>query len=335
LAGFSRKEGPYDPTHSIPITRQLEVITQNANQTLHQPTPKSELSAIKTDIGLQAVWVLICMFFIVSIFLLDASMGLSSVYRGPALSTGLMLCTVVIFWLQSRYPVAARILTLLTLTVLPLILLSIFQYTGSVIFILISVAAAPIFFSVWKGAAYTFFQTLLLLFAFPKLIIFPTNLFFFTLLGMWVIYGLVSVVVIPLIQISEQFLKNYRETRDLLEQARQTQLELSQLVQERTEANIQLSRLNQLATNLRVIAEEERRTKEEFVANVSHELRTPLNMIIGFSQVLLQTAHSSPPKLPTALLSDLGIILRNSQQLSDLINDVIDLSERCDRLERN
>lgn len=62
------------------------------------------------------------------------------------------------------------------------------------------------------------------------------------------------------------------------------------------------------------------------MANVSHELRTPLNMVIGFAETILQAPHIYG-KIPPALLADLTIILRNSQHLADLIDDVLDLSQ--------
>ncbi|MEJ5199908.1 MAG: ATP-binding protein, partial [Anaerolineae bacterium] len=75
------------------------------------------------------------------------------------------------------------------------------------------------------------------------------------------------------------------------------------------------------------IAEDARRVKEEFVANVSHELRTPLNMIIGFSEMITQSPQTYGQALPPALLADLKVILRNSQHLSRLIDDVLDMSQ--------
>jgi CheY-like chemotaxis protein/nitrogen-specific signal transduction histidine kinase len=93
-------------------------------------------------------------------------------------------------------------------------------------------------------------------------------------------------------------------------------------------ANVQLTRLNQLAHGLRETAETARRAKEEFVANVSHELRTPLNMIIGFSRMIVQNPHVYGKRaIPPALLADLTVILRNSQHLASLIDDVLDLSQ--------
>ncbi len=60
----------------------------------------------------------------------------------------------------------------------------------------------------------------------------------------------------------------------------------------------------------------------DFVANVSHELRTPLTSIKGYAETLLQDleqGHAPDPQF-------LKIILKNSDRLLALINDLLDLS---------
>lgn len=112
----------------------------------------------------------------------------------------------------------------------------------------------------------------------------------------------------------------------LIEADRDYRLERSQLLEDLLRANEQLSRSNQLVNHLRRQADEARLAKEEFVANVSHELRTPLNMITGFSETMLQ-APGIYGEIPTTMLADLTVIHRNAQHLSDLINDVLALSQ--------
>ena len=60
----------------------------------------------------------------------------------------------------------------------------------------------------------------------------------------------------------------------------------------------------------------------EFVANVSHELRTPLTSIKGYTETLLEDLESGRPADPEFL----KIILKNSNRLLALINDLLDLS---------
>jgi signal transduction histidine kinase len=65
------------------------------------------------------------------------------------------------------------------------------------------------------------------------------------------------------------------------------------------------------------------RLKSEFVANVSHELRTPLNAVIGFAEIL--TNQYFGDLNPRQLDYSRGI-LQSSQQLLELINDILDLA---------
>jgi signal transduction histidine kinase/CheY-like chemotaxis protein len=121
----------------------------------------------------------------------------------------------------------------------------------------------------------------------------------------------------------------FRESRVALEQVeefRRQRMELIQTQDDLLQANRELARLSDRLKALMQIAEDARRVKEEFVANVSHELRTPLNMIIGFSELIAKAPHVYGG-LPPALLADIAAIQRNSQHLSDLVNDVLDLSQ--------
>lgn len=63
--------------------------------------------------------------------------------------------------------------------------------------------------------------------------------------------------------------------------------------------------------------------RKDFVANVSHELRTPVTSIKGFSETLIDGAHTDQ----ATLLSFLEIIHTESNRLEMLINDLLDLSK--------
>ncbi len=64
------------------------------------------------------------------------------------------------------------------------------------------------------------------------------------------------------------------------------------------------------------------RLKDEFVSMVSHELRTPLTSIRAFGEILL-----SRPDLPETQRAEfLRIVVRETERLSRLINEVLDLS---------
>ena len=70
-------------------------------------------------------------------------------------------------------------------------------------------------------------------------------------------------------------------------------------------------------------AEEANKMKSAFLANMSHEIRTPLNAIVGFSE-LIATRNNTLSDEERAQFRD--IINQNSNQLLNLINDVLDLS---------
>ncbi len=63
--------------------------------------------------------------------------------------------------------------------------------------------------------------------------------------------------------------------------------------------------------------------RRDFVSSVSHELRTPLTVISGYTETLLEGAMDDP-KHATRFLN---IILQASEQLTALVNDVLDLSK--------
>ena len=64
------------------------------------------------------------------------------------------------------------------------------------------------------------------------------------------------------------------------------------------------------------------RVRTEFVANVSHELRTPLTAIQGYLETLLSGALEEPENARRFL----EIVLRHSERLGRLLNDLADLS---------
>jgi len=63
------------------------------------------------------------------------------------------------------------------------------------------------------------------------------------------------------------------------------------------------------------------RLKTAFLANMSHEIRTPMNSIVGFSELALD--GDNPPKTKDYLVK----ILKNSEWLLQIINDILDISK--------
>lgn len=147
------------------------------------------------------------------------------------------------------------------------------------------------------------------------------------LLSCWAIYGILSAAYKPIGDVVEWAEEVYAAANETLEQLRDKRAEYEQTVAELKGANAQLNSLNKLTQNLRQIAETERSAKAQFVANVSHELRTPLNMIMGYTEMITQSPRMYNAPLPGALLADLAVVQRNAEQLSRLVNDVLDMSQ--------
>jgi signal transduction histidine kinase len=66
------------------------------------------------------------------------------------------------------------------------------------------------------------------------------------------------------------------------------------------------------------------RLKSEFVATVSHELRTPMTSIKGYVEILLMGAAG---KLNTQQHNFLKVVKANTERLSILVNDLLDISQ--------
>jgi len=65
------------------------------------------------------------------------------------------------------------------------------------------------------------------------------------------------------------------------------------------------------------------RLKDDFISTVTHELRTPLTSIRAFSEIL----HDNPNLDPVERQRFLGLVIRESERLTRLINQVLDLAK--------
>ena len=91
--------------------------------------------------------------------------------------------------------------------------------------------------------------------------------------------------------------------------------------------NDQLATVRERAAALEIAktaAETANNAKSMFLANMSHELRTPLNVIVGYTEMLIESAEDTT--MPEAV-ADLHKILGAAKHLLALINDVLDLSK--------
>ena len=146
------------------------------------------------------------------------------------------------------------------------------------------------------------------------------------------LYGPLILVTILDVYISRTFfisrVNNFVLTKDLTESRNKLDIAVKVRTSELVEAN------RQLRNEIQVRKDYENRLKEEsekvveadrlktaFLANMSHEIRTPLNGIIGFASLMYNLNPSAEKRKRYAEL-----IQMNSQQLLQIVDDIMDLS---------
>lgn len=108
--------------------------------------------------------------------------------------------------------------------------------------------------------------------------------------------------------------------------AREGRAELQRILKALDDATYRLERANYSLALARDQAEEARRLKQQFAQTISHELRTPLNLIVGFSELMIQTPEYYGVQFTPSFARDLTIVYRNACHLQKLVNDVLDLA---------
>jgi signal transduction histidine kinase len=92
--------------------------------------------------------------------------------------------------------------------------------------------------------------------------------------------------------------------------------------------DLKLTELSEMNTTLHDAA----KLKGDFLANISHELRTPLNSIIGFAELLMETARADaalpdPPISVVKRLRYLENIHSAAKTLLEMINELLDMAK--------
>ncbi len=146
------------------------------------------------------------------------------------------------------------------------------------------------------------------------------------LVGIWSIWGAMLAMSYVIRQEATWFAHYFTQAHQHLEEARTHRADLMQALEDLAHANRQLALMNHRVIALQRIAEEAQKAKTSFVARVSHEFRTPLNMIIGLTDLIVERPEIYDAILSPRMREALRIVHRNSQHLSDMVNDVLDLS---------
>ncbi|HVO62878.1 MAG TPA: ATP-binding protein [Terriglobales bacterium] len=122
----------------------------------------------------------------------------------------------------------------------------------------------------------------------------------------------------------EELQQQNKELMRALDELKERQAELAQLNRELDETNRGVvalyAELNDKADFLQRASE----LKSHFLSNMSHEFRTPLNSIMALSQILLDRLDGD---LSTEQEKQVRFIRSSAQDLSDLVNDLLDLAK--------
>jgi signal transduction histidine kinase/CheY-like chemotaxis protein len=239
----------------------------------------------------------------------------------------LILLSFAVWGLHSHYHLAASLTLIIGCILVDFFIATFGGITPAIILLVLPIGFAELFISLAGGIITATACTLLLLFTPSNILAFDPILRITTIFQMWGVIGIIGLVIRTWQSMIQWYRTNYERGYQFVEQTQDTQSQLAQTLKDLAEVNIQLQRLNVLKDSLRKEAEEARRIKEQFVANVSHELRTPLNMITGFAEMIVQSPEIYGSNIPAMLLADLDVICKNSQHLSKLIDDVLDLSQ--------
>jgi len=109
------------------------------------------------------------------------------------------------------------------------------------------------------------------------------------------------------------------EVREILDEASQVVAYSHRLEQKSRELEAATAELREANEQLKALD----RLKDDFVSTITHELRTPLTSIRAFTEILLD----HPDVEPAQRQKFLGIITKEAERLTRLINQVLDLAK--------
>jgi signal transduction histidine kinase/CheY-like chemotaxis protein len=243
-------------------------------------------------------------------------------------STLLIILLSIAGWvIYSHHPLPGRWFTVLLLSLTVHLWSSLLKLPGAFALEAVIVAFAVPLLGISQAAIVTVGETILFLLldggfqTHPDLTgIVPT------LISMWAVYIAMLFAYQNYIHKTTWLAEYYDRVQKQIDEARDQRQELVQTLDDLAHANHQLAMLNKRVSDFRIIAEEAQKSKTKFVARVSHEFRTPLNMIIGLVDLIIEKPEIYDTALSPRMRDALNIVHRNSKHLSDMVNDVLDLS---------
>jgi signal transduction histidine kinase/CheY-like chemotaxis protein len=122
----------------------------------------------------------------------------------------------------------------------------------------------------------------------------------------------------------EELQQQNQELLRTLDELRARQLELAQLNRELDETNRGVVALYAELDDRADFLQRASELKSHFLSNMSHEFRTPLNSISALSQILLDRLDGD---LSTEQEKQVRFIKSSAQDLTDLVNDLLDLAK--------
>jgi signal transduction histidine kinase len=125
------------------------------------------------------------------------------------------------------------------------------------------------------------------------------------LAAIWGMLGMMVAVYHPVYQFARWSWEYYQRAQGSLMETRDRKAQLEQALDDLAHANRQLALTNERITALRLIAEDARKAKAQFVTRVSHEFRAPLNIIIGLVGLMVEKPETYAEELPPDLWKDL------------------------------
>lgn len=287
-------------------------------------------SNIETEFGVspKGIIAILAFFGLLFVLLSDTQPEVSARLELLYLTVVLYTVSVIAWLLDSWKPQIGRWFVVIALLGIVNLGLAWLDIPGFLSLFAIPTVLAAALISLSAATVVTLLQSTLLLALSPQIAVGANPVtVVLALASIWTILGLMFAVYRPMSHITRWSWRNFQQAQTLLEEARDRKAELEQILDDLANANRQLALLNEKQAAMRVIAEEAQKTKAAFVAKVSHEFRTPLSMIIGLTDLLLETPKIYDRALPPRLLEDLQIVHRNCEHLSSLIDDVLDLSQ--------